>query len=99
MAPTHFSMAQAAPWGGVLRWAKERLSLHVEARLRSCSNDTQFTEGNELILGLDRCDELRAMQVRSNRRALADPKRLGGMALQPWPRRPLRPPRRLSRGA
>eukprot|EP00966_Prymnesium_polylepis_P170836 3948779-Prymnesium_polylepis.1 len=62
MAPTHFSMALAAPRGGVLKWAKERLSLQVEARLRSCSNETQFTEGTELIVSLDRCDELRAMQ-------------------------------------
>ena len=82
MAPTHFSMALAAPRGGVLRWAKERRSLHVEARLRSCSKDTQFAEGNELIVKLERSDELRAMQVRSNRRALADPKRLGGLALR-----------------
>eukprot|EP00966_Prymnesium_polylepis_P315051 7279847-Prymnesium_polylepis.1 len=62
MAPTHFSMALAAPWGEVLKWANESRSLQVEARLRSCSNETQFTEGNELIVSLDRCDELRAMQ-------------------------------------
>eukprot|EP00966_Prymnesium_polylepis_P229262 5305242-Prymnesium_polylepis.1 len=63
MAPTHFSMALAAPRGGVLKRAKERLSLQMEARLRSCSKETQFTWGNELTVILDRCDELRAMQA------------------------------------
>eukprot|EP00966_Prymnesium_polylepis_P139854 3231149-Prymnesium_polylepis.1 len=56
--------------------------MHVEARLRACTEHTQLAVGNELVVGLCRSDEILAAQVRSGRRALADPKRLGGMALQ-----------------
>ena len=82
MAPSHFSIALAAPRGSVLTWAKQLLSMHVEARLRACTEHTQLAFGNELVVGLSRSDEILAAQVRSGRRALADPKRLAGMALQ-----------------
>ena len=81
-APSHFSATLAAPRGGVLRWAKGLLGMHVEARLRSSTQHTELAEGGELVVGLRREDEILAAQVRSSRRALADPKRLSGMALQ-----------------
>eukprot|EP00966_Prymnesium_polylepis_P049648 1149335-Prymnesium_polylepis.2 len=56
--------------------------MHVEARLRSSTQHTQLAEGGELVVGLRRDDDIMAARVRSGRRALADPKRLSGMALQ-----------------
>eukprot|EP00966_Prymnesium_polylepis_P027717 640740-Prymnesium_polylepis.1 len=57
--------------------------MHVEARLRSSTQHTQLAEGgSELVAGLCRDDEIMAAQVRPSRRALADPKRISGMALQ-----------------